>query len=73
MIDTLQTTDGAGVITKHGSPAAVLMSYDAYESRSETASVRSDPALMKEIRKGLRDLKAKNPCLYTLEGLFSNK
>ena len=73
MIDALQTTDGAVVITKHGSPAAVLMSYAAYESRSETASVLSDPAFMKEIRKGLHDLRTKKARLYTLEELFLNK
>jgi hypothetical protein len=36
----------------------------------ETIAVRSDAALMREIKEGLRDLKRKKAKLYTLEELF---
>ncbi len=60
------------VITKRGVPAAVLMSYTEYESLRETALVASDGLLMRDIRKGLRDLRAKKTRLYTLDELFSS-
>ena len=59
------------VITKRGTPAAVLMGYTAYESLRETALVASDGSLMRDIRKGLKELKAKKARAYTLDELFS--
>jgi antitoxin YefM len=70
LVDVVNTTDEEIVITKNGSPAAVLISPDEFESMKETISVRSDVAFMEEIRKGLKDLKGKKTSLYTLEELF---
>jgi prevent-host-death family protein len=70
LIDTVNATDEEIVITKNGRPAAVLVSPDELESLKETVAVRSDSALMKEIKKGLRALKMKRAKLYTLEELF---
>ena len=63
-------TDEEIVITKNGSPAAVLISPDEFESLKETVAVRYDAALVEEIRKGLRSLKGKEARLYTLDELF---
>jgi len=70
LIDTVNATDEEIVITKNGRPAAVLVSPEGFESLKETVAVRSDSALMKEIKKGLRALKMKRGNLYTLEELF---
>jgi antitoxin YefM len=70
LVDVVNTTDEEIVITKNGSPAAVLISPDEFESMKETISVRSDVAFMEEIRKGLKDLKGKKTSLYSLEELF---
>jgi len=70
LIDTVNATDEEVLITKNGRPAAVLVSPDEFESLKETVAVRSDLALMKEIKKGLRALKMKRAKLYTLEELF---
>ncbi len=70
LIDTVNATDEEVVITKNGRPAAVLVSPDELESLKETVAVRSDSALMKEIKKGLKALKMKRAKLYTLEELF---
>jgi len=70
LIDTVNATDEEVLITKNGRPAAVLVSPDGFESLKETIAVRSDLALMKEIKKGLRALKMKRAKLYTLEELF---
>jgi len=70
LIETVNATAEEIVITKNGRPAAVLVSPEEFESLKETIAVRSDLALMKEIKKGVRALKMKNAKLYTLEELF---
>jgi len=70
LVDKVSTTDEEVVITKNGSPAAVLISPDEFESLKETIAVRSDALLMTEIKKGIASLKNKKAKLYTLEELF---
>jgi antitoxin YefM len=70
LVDSVCTTDEEVVITKNGSPAAVLVSPDEFEGWKETVAIRSDSALMDEIRKGLGALKKGKVKLYTLEELF---
>lgn len=70
LIDAVQATDEEVLITKNGAPAAFLVSPDEFDSLKETIAVRSDPALMQEIKAGLKDLKRKKAKLYTLEELF---
>ena len=70
LIDTVNATDEEILITKNGRPAAVLVSPEEFESLKETIAVRSDSALMKEIKKGLKALKMRRAKLYTLDELF---
>ena len=70
LIDTVNATDEEVMITKNGRPAAFLVSPEEFESLKETVAVRSDSSLMKEIKKGLRALKAKKAKVFTLEELF---
>jgi len=70
LVESVSSTDEEIVITKNGSPAAVLISPDEFESWKETIAIRSDSSLMNEIKKGLRSLKDKKARLYTLEELF---
>lgn len=69
LVELVSSTDEEIVITKNGSPAAVLISPDEFENWKETIAVRSDTALMDEIRKGLRSLKSRKARLYTLDEL----
>jgi prevent-host-death family protein len=71
LIEAVSAADEEIVITKNGAPAAVLISPEEFESLKETIAVRSDAALMEEIRKGLKSLKEKKANLYTLEELFT--
>jgi len=71
LIDAVQATDEEVLITKNGAPAAFLVSPDEFDSLKETIAVRSDAALMQEIKEGLKDLKRKKAKLYTLEELFN--
>jgi len=70
LVEKVQTMDEEVVITKNGSPAAVIISPDEFESLKETLAVRSDENLMRDIRQGLQELKRKKSKLYTLEELF---
>jgi prevent-host-death family protein len=70
LIDSVNSTDEEVVITKNGSPAAVLISPDEFESLKETLTVQNDASLMNDIKKGLKGLKNKNVKIYTLEELF---
>ena len=44
------------IITVNGTPAAVLMSVDEYESWKETTEIMSNPELMKAIRKSEKEI-----------------
>lgn len=70
LIDSVYKTDEEVIITKNGSPAAVLVSPDEFEGWKETVAIRSDAALMDEIKKGLAALNKEKVKLYTLEELF---
>lgn len=58
------------LITKNGHPMAVLVSPSEFDSWKETAAIRADAALMREIKAGLSALKAKKAKLYTPEELI---
>jgi len=68
LVDRVQSMDEEFVITKNGRPSAVLVNPDEFESWKETIEIKSDPDLMKEIKKGLSALKKKSK-LYTLDEL----
>ncbi len=70
LVASVYTTDEEVVITKNGSPAAVLVSPEEFEGWKETVTIRSDSAMMDEIRKGLGALRKGKAKLYTLEELF---
>jgi len=71
LVEAVHSTDEEVVITKNGSPAAILISPDEFESWKETIAIRSEADLMKEIKKGLSSLKKGKAKLYSLEELFS--
>jgi len=70
LVDSVYKTDKEVIITKNGSPAAVLISPDEFEGWKETIAIRSDSAFMDEIKKGVDALKKGKAKLYTLEELF---
>lgn len=58
------------VITRHGRPAAVLLSTDEYEGWKETQEIKRDKDLMRQIKKSLSTPRHKKK-LYTVEELFN--
>ncbi len=70
LVDAVHNTDEEVVITKNGSPAAVLISPDEFDGWKETTAIRSDADFMAEIKKGVLALKKGKAKLYSLEELF---
>jgi len=69
LIHHVASRDEQVTITRNGKPAAVLVSPDEFESWRETVEIRSDAELMKEIRRGVRDI-GRSRGSSTLEELF---
>lgn len=58
VIDRLEREHGRVVITKHGRPAAVMLSIEDLESLEETLAVLSDPELLAAIRDADAEIEA---------------
>lgn len=52
IVDGVEDRHDRVVLTRHGRPAAVIISPDELESLEETLELLSDPEAMREIRKG---------------------
>ena len=50
VVERLEREHGRVVITRHGRPAAVVLSVEDLESLEETLDILSDPQLLAEIR-----------------------
>lgn len=60
IVDDVLSTGSDFVITKHGRPAAVVVSHDEYESLLETLNILSDPETMAALAEAEADLAAGN-------------
>jgi antitoxin YefM len=56
VVDRLEREHGRVVITKHGHPAAVVISVEDLESLEETLDVMGSGALLDDIREALGEL-----------------
>ena len=56
VVDRLEREHGRVVITKHGHPAAVVISVDDLESLEETLDIMDTAALLADIRESLAEL-----------------
>jgi antitoxin YefM len=55
VVDRLEREHGRVVITKHGHPAAVVISVDDLESLEETLDIMDSAALLADIRESLAE------------------
>ncbi len=55
VVERLEREHGRVVITKHGRPAAVVLSIEDLESLEETLEVLNSAALIRDIRSGASD------------------
>ena len=58
VVDRLQREHGRVVITKHGHPAAVVISVEDLESLEETLDIMDSAAVLGDIRESLAELGA---------------
>jgi antitoxin YefM len=58
VVERLEREHGRVVITKHGRPAAVLMSIEDLEGLEATLEILSDPRAVRRIRKANAELEA---------------
>jgi antitoxin YefM len=56
VVDRLQREHGRVIITKHGHPAAVVISIEDLESLEETLDIMDSAALLGDIRESLAEL-----------------
>jgi len=56
VVERLEREHGRVVITKHGRPAAVVLSIEDLEGLEETLEILSDPRLMRRIRKAAAEI-----------------
>jgi antitoxin YefM len=67
VVDRLEREHGRVVITKHGHPAAVVISVDDLESLEETLDVMDSAALLADIRESLAEPKTTDAAALTKE------
>ena len=58
VVERLEREHGRVIITKHGRPAAVVLSVADLEGLEESLQSLTDPRLMKRIRKGSAEINA---------------
>jgi antitoxin YefM len=67
VVDRLEREHGRIVITKHGRPAAVVISVDDLESLEETLDIMSNDAVLAQIRESLTELSTANAGVLSKE------
>jgi prevent-host-death family protein len=71
VVERLEREHGRVVITKHGRPAAVMLSLEDLESLEETLEILSDPELMAAIREADADIEAGRVTRLTREAALA--
>jgi antitoxin YefM len=70
VVERLEREHGRVIITKHGRPAAVVMSIEDLEGLEETLNILSDPALMRRIKKAEAEIAAGQDEVLTKDQLL---
>lgn len=65
VVDQIEREHDRVVITKHGRPAAIVLSVEDLESLEETVDVLSSPDLIKQIHQSLGQLDAESAEVLT--------
>jgi prevent-host-death family protein len=61
VVDTVEREHGRLVITKHGRPAAVVVSVEDLEGLEETLDVMGNDTLLEDIREALSEARGNEP------------
>ena len=72
VVDQVEREHDRVVITKHGKPAAVVISVDDLATLEETLEIAGRPRLMEQIRDSLGELAAGEAEVLTKDALLSS-
>lgn len=72
VVDQVEREHDRVVITKHGKPAAVVISVDDLTSLEETLEIAGRPRLMEQIRDSLSELAAGEAEVLTKDALLAS-
>ena len=67
VVDKIQREHGRLVITKHGRPAAVMLSMEDLESLEETLDILGNASLLAAVRESLQEFEAGPATVLTKE------
>jgi antitoxin YefM len=70
VVDRIEREHGRIVITKHGRPAAVVISIEDLEGLEETLDILSNPALLRRIKRAEAEIAAGQDEVLTKEQLL---
>lgn len=71
LVDDVLEKEDEVLITRNGKPAAVLVNAEEYASWKETQEIKANPALVREIQKGLKAIQhGKGKKYASVEELF---
>ena len=70
VVERLEREHGRVVITKHGRPAAVVVSVDDLASLEETLDIAGRPQLMRQIRASLTEIAAGEAEVVTMDEIL---
>lgn len=71
VVDQVEREHGRVTITKHGRPAAVVISTDDLESLEETLDIMGRPKLLSQIRDSLEDIAGGDVDSFTKDELLA--
>ena len=71
VVERLEREHGRVVITKHGRPAAVVLSIEDLEGLEETLDILSDPPLLRRLKKVDAEIASDQDEVLTREQLMS--
>ncbi len=69
LVENVMTKDDEFIITKNGSPVAVIVPAALYEGWKETQEIQANPEFTKEIKKGIQRLRKKSK-RYSFQDVF---
>ncbi|MBI2982579.1 MAG: type II toxin-antitoxin system Phd/YefM family antitoxin [Chloroflexi bacterium] len=72
LVDEVARRGERVTITKHGRPAALLVSLDDIESLEETLAIMSDREFYEDVRRGIRELGSGKARMISLDDLDEN-
>lgn len=73
LVEQLHTTHEEITVTRNGHAAAIIMSPEEFDGWKETMKILADKEFMREIRRGIKDIKKKGKVYHRTENITGLK